>query len=141
MFKFGLLGRGDSRPSGLVLDTVTNVAGTGTFDPGAGDDGTVVLTWEDAVGNTNPTASFRLFKDNNLIATIPAGTLTYTDTDGIEADTAYQYKIQIVDTKGYRSNYSSPISVSTPSGITGDTLVDSSGNVLTDSSGNVLVAP
>ena len=115
MIKFGLIGGGGvSRPINYILNPPSNFSGVGTFDPAGGDDGTVTLTWTDTAGNTEATDSYLIYKDDAFLASVDAPTLTYADTDGIDADTAYRYTIRTKDVNGFNSEHSSSLSVPIP---------------------------
>jgi len=56
----------------------------------------IQLTWSD---NSNNETGFKIFRDNELVATVPANTTTYTDTGLIKGKT-YYYEVRATNNKG-----------------------------------------
>ncbi len=56
----------------------------------------IKLTWSD---NSNNETGFKIYRDNELVATVPANTTTYTDTGLIKGKT-YYYEVRATNSKG-----------------------------------------
>jgi len=63
----------------------------------------VNLQWLD---NSNNEDGFKIYRDNNLITTLPANTTTYQDT-GLEPATTYQYVVKACNQAGESSIFKS----------------------------------
>lgn len=59
-------------------------------------EGGVLLTWEASSDQTSALQSYRIYRDGQLIATLNANQLNYTDTTGTSGQ-LYQYRIVAVD--------------------------------------------
>ncbi len=88
-------------PTGLAVTTMSS--------------GSVSLSWV-ASSSASPT-QYVVYRDGNKHAT--AGTtLTYTDST-VAASTTYSYKVQAIDSNGITSEFSTSVSITTPSANTG----------------------
>ncbi|WP_341225444.1 NPCBM/NEW2 domain-containing protein [uncultured Arcticibacterium sp.] len=61
----------------------------------------VELNWS-ADTDMNGIANYQIFKDDNLLTTVPAGTLNYTFT-GLNESTSYKLSVKAIDIYGYQS--------------------------------------
>jgi hypothetical protein len=89
----------------------------------------VALSWNTSTDTGGSgLAGYRLYRGGSLIATISAGTTTYTDT-GLSASTQYSYAISAYDNADNESTHSSALLVSTsansPPPVPGDCNGDS----------------
>ncbi|MDX6646288.1 MAG: hypothetical protein QOK40_2015 [Miltoncostaeaceae bacterium] len=83
--------------------------------------------------STDPSgiASYRVFRDGSLAATVASPLRTYVDQDRA-AQTVYTYAVIAVDTTGQASDPSSPVSVSTPAPLVGDPVIAAAGDIACD---------
>ena len=85
-----------------------NVQGTGFFDP----PGRVELTWDASVPGDAPINFYNIERDDQFLSQSPVN--SYSDTDNLLPDTAYQYRVQAIDTNGVASDQSAPANVAIP---------------------------
>lgn len=99
---------GSGTPDTTAPSVPTNLHGTGTTNS------SVALAWSVSTDNTGGTglAGYKLYRNNTLVATIPAGTTTYTDTN-LSASTTYTYTISAYDNAGNESARSTSVSATT----------------------------
>ncbi len=93
------------------VDDVAPSASTVTFSQVAAT--TVNVDWTAASDNAGVT-SYRVYRDNVLVATVPAGSTSWVD-DALLPSTAYAYKVEALDARGNASS-SPAASVTTPAG-------------------------
>jgi hypothetical protein len=87
---------------------------------------TITLTWGTSTPSSgNVLAGYKLYRNGSLVATIPAGTTMYTDSN-LSPGTNYSYTIDAYDTAGHTSSLSSASSLGTSS-LIGD--LDGDGDV------------
>jgi outer membrane protein assembly factor BamB len=79
-------------------------------------DGTqAALTWVPSTDDVG-VASYQIYRNSGLIATVAATSTAYTDPTA-QAETAYTYRVQAVDTSGNQSPLSPPITSPPPTGL------------------------
>jgi len=75
-------------------------------------DRSAILDWQYV--NVSAIAQFNIYRDSTLIGNVPSNTLSFTDVNLINGQT-YFYNISAVDTIGFESSFSLPVST-TPNG-------------------------
>ncbi len=78
-------------------------------------DGRVVLTW--SANTEGDLATYRVVRDGVEVATVAAGTTTFTDT-GLTNDTTYRYQLRAVDTHDNASALTTPAVAAVPTDLT-----------------------
>ncbi len=82
-----------------VLNPPTNLAGTTTYN-------SVSLTWTAPTGSTATLTNYKIYKGDNLLATLSAVNVSYTD-NAVTSGTSYTYYVKAV--------YTAPVGESVPS--------------------------
>jgi hypothetical protein len=101
----------------VTLTDQTAPSAPGSFRSTGATSSSIGLAWNASTDNVAVT-NYKLSRGGTLIATLPAATLTYTDT-GLTASTAYNYSLVAVDAVGNTST-AATLGVSTPTTLTGD---------------------
>ena len=89
-------------------DPPINFAGVGTFPPAE-----IALSWAPDPSNFFAPVSYDIFRDGSFLATVVHPTLAFVDTT-VVSDEAFSYRINVMDTAGNVSQFSSPINVAVP---------------------------
>jgi fibronectin type 3 domain-containing protein len=80
---------------------------------GAVSAGEVDLTWDAA---SSDVASFTLYRDGAVLATVPATASSYADKT-VTGSTTYTYRLDAVDAAGNHSTATSPVAATTPAAV------------------------
>lgn len=66
-------------------------------------DDSAILNWQPSAINANALTSYEVLRDGSLIATLPADTLSYTDTSNLKVGESYTYSVRGVDIEDTRT--------------------------------------